>query len=95
MLLGSSGRSGNVNAPVTRSTLPIPPSSRNCRSRAVRGWCGHMKPSISSTLRAAQKATNSRASAAVGVSGFSHRTCLPRSAARRVHSACSVLGSGM
>src|SRR5262249_12732785 len=54
-----------------------------------------MKPSISATFFARQNATSASASAAVGVSGFSHRTCLPRSVALRVHSSCSVFGSGM
>jgi hypothetical protein len=95
MFDGSYGSSGKVNAPLTRRTSPIAPPSSASRSRAVRGWCGHMNPSIRQTPWPRQNSTTSCASGAVGASGFSHKTCLPRAAAARVHSACIVLGSGM
>ncbi len=34
------------------------------------------------------------ASPSLAAMGFSHRTCLPASSARIVHSQCSALGSG-
>jgi len=44
---------------------------------------------------ASTRAATARASPALAVNGFSHRTCLPASTARSVHTPCSPLGSGL
>ena len=54
-----------------------------------------MNASMSRTPWAAQASTARWASSAVKPSGFSHRTCLPASAALVVHSTWRWLGSGM
>ena len=54
-----------------------------------------MNASISVTPDRSQTSIIAWASAAVIASGFSHSTCLPAAAARRVHSACRWLGRGM
>ncbi len=54
-----------------------------------------MKASISATPASRQAAIMPAASRASIASGFSHSTCLPASAARRVHSAWRWLGRGM
>ena len=54
-----------------------------------------MNASISATPARSQAAIISSASATLMASGFSHSTCLPAAAARRVHSAWRWLGSGM
>eukprot|EP00962_Isochrysis_galbana_P002330 scaffold613_cov152-Isochrysis_galbana.AAC.3 len=44
---------------------------------SVRGWCGHICPSISKTPACRQLSSIMSASAADAASGFSHRTCRP------------------
>ncbi len=50
--------------------------------------------SHSTTPASSHAAAIASASAADVASGFSHRTCLPAAAARRVHSRCRAFGSG-
>ena len=54
-----------------------------------------MNASINRTPTASHAAIMRSASAAFIASGFSHRTCLPASAAAIVHGACRSLGSGL
>eukprot|EP00967_Tisochrysis_lutea_P141786 scaffold260986_cov27-Tisochrysis_lutea.AAC.2 len=78
---------------VARRTPPSPESAPSMSP--VRGWCGHIWPSISSTPERLQPSTRARASAADAASGFSQRTCSPLPAARQPHSACSAHGSAI
>lgn len=50
---------------------------------------------MKTTPDAATASRTRRASAASSADGFSASTCLPASAARTFHSACSELGSGL
>ena len=54
-----------------------------------------MKASISRTPARSATSIIRSASAADSASGFSHRTCLPASAAAMAHVACRWFGSGM
>ncbi len=50
---------------------------------------------MKTTPEAATASRTRRASAAFWAEGFSASTCLPASAARTFHSACSAFGSGL
>ena len=54
-----------------------------------------MNASMTRTPSSAQISTTRSASAAVRVSGFSHRMCFPARAAAIVHSAWRWFGNGM
>lgn len=84
-----------VNAARTACNSPMAPPSISARARACWGWKRYMNASISRTPCCAQSATSAAASAASTVRGFSHRIGFPALAARRVHSACMLLGSGL
>ena len=77
------------------SSSPMAPARTSSWARNQSGWRRYMKASISATPASRQAAIMPAASRASIASGFSHSTCLPASAARRVHSAWRWLGRGM
>jgi hypothetical protein len=71
------------------------PDATISRATTHDGWWRYMNASISATPARSAAAIIVSASAAVSASGFSHRTCLPASAAAIAHGAWRWFGSGM
>jgi hypothetical protein len=74
---------------------PMAPPATRSRIRAIWRWNGKTNASHSRTPLCRAASSTRRVSPRFPHSGFSHSTGRPAARARRVHSACRELGSGM